>query len=57
MKEFMENLLEIKCPICGHKIPVVWMEDYKNIYGCVYCHADIIIEMDKKFEEDFQNGT
>ena len=54
MKDFMDNLLDIKCPICGRKIPAVWMEDYKNIYGCVRCHCDIIIEMDKKFEEEFE---
>ena len=54
MKEFMENLLSIKCPLCGREIPAVWMEDYKNVFGCVHCHCDIIIEMDKKFEEEFE---
>ena len=53
MKEFMKNLLNIKCPLCGKKIPAVWMEDYKNVFGCVYCHCDITIEIDKKFEEEF----
>ena len=56
MTQALEEMDYINCPWCGRKIMAVWMEDYKNIYGCAHCHLDVTIEMDKKFEEDFQYG-